>query len=64
MILVGEGHLRRCLREFGEHYLEDRPHQGLSNEQISPRSDAPAAEGEVVADERLGGLLRSYRRSA
>jgi transposase InsO family protein len=64
MILFGEGHLRRALRAFVAHYHERRPHQGLGNELITPRSGEPTSGGEVVADERLGGLLRSYRRSA
>jgi hypothetical protein len=31
---------------------------------IQPRPGDPPTEGEIVVDERLGGLLRSYRRSA
>ena len=64
VILFGQGHLRRCLREFVDHYHEQRPHQGLGNELIAPLPDDPPRKGEVVADERLGGLLRSYRRVA
>jgi hypothetical protein len=36
-----------------------RPHQGLGNELISPLPTDDVAEGE-----RLGGLLRSFRRAA
>ena len=64
MILFGEQHLRNSLHEFVEHYHGDPPHQGLGNERIATGSDEPPTEGEVVADERLGGLLRSYRRVA
>ena len=64
MILFGEGHLRRSLSSFLSHYHLDRPHQGIGNERIAPIANDPRTEGEVVADERLGGLLRSYRRSA
>ena len=65
LILFGEDHLRRAIREFVEHYHEERPHQGLGNRRIRDRGEAPlVGDGEVVADERLGGLLRSYRRSA
>jgi len=65
LILFGEDHLRRAIREFVEHYHEERPHQGLGNRRIGDRGEVrPAGDGEVVADERLGGLLRSYRRSA
>ena len=64
LILVGEWHLRRALSNYLEHYHADRPHQGLGNLLVTPRDDEPPRDGEVVADERLGGLLRSYRRSA
>ena len=64
LILLGERHLRRVLAEFLEHYHGDRPHQGIGNGLITPRSNEPSATGDVVADERLGGLLRSYRRAA
>jgi len=65
LILFGEDHLRRAIREFVEHYHEERPHQGLGNRRIGDRGEVPlAGDGEVIADERLGGLLRSYRRSA
>ena len=65
LILFGEDHLRRAIREFVEHYHEERPHQGLGNRRIRDRGEEPlGGDGEVVADERLGGLLRSYRRSA
>jgi hypothetical protein len=62
LILFGAGHLQRALKEFVAHYHLERPHQGLGNRVLTPSTcDAPK-DGEVVADERLGGLLRSYRR--
>jgi len=39
MVLLGEGHLRAAVREFVHHYHEERPHQGLGNEFISPKDD-------------------------
>ena len=65
LILLSEDHLRRAIREFVERYHEERPHQGLGNRRIGDRGEVPlGGDGEVVADERLGGPLRSYRRSA
>jgi transposase InsO family protein len=64
MILFGTEHLRRTLSSFVDHYHQDRPHQSLGNAPIEPRLGEPPIEGEIVVDERLGGLLRSYRRSA
>ena len=62
MILFGQDHLDRVLRQFIEHYHAERPHQSLGNELIDgePSTD----DGDVITHERLGGLLRSYRRSA
>jgi hypothetical protein len=64
MILFGEEHLRRALKEFTGHYHKQRPHQGLANKLIAPSNSEPPDGDRVVVDERLGGLLRSYRRSA
>ncbi|MGK0520737.1 MAG: putative transposase [Planctomycetota bacterium] len=64
MILFGEQHLRRTLNELVAHYNQDRPHQSLGNNPIQPRPGEPPTEGEIIVDERLGGLLRSYRRTA
>lgn len=63
LILFGTDHLRRALSEFASHYHRERPHQGLGNRLITPTADPPG-NGDIVADERLGGLLRSYRRVA
>ena len=61
VIIFGEGHLRRVLAEYVAHYNAERPHQGLHNR---PINGTPAiGNGEVVADERLGGLLKHYRRA-
>lgn len=64
LIVFGAGHLRRVLESYVEHYNRDRPHQGLGNRLVTPPANEPPTDGEVVADERLGGLLRSYRRVA
>ncbi|MEZ6184147.1 MAG: integrase core domain-containing protein [Planctomycetota bacterium] len=62
LITLGEAHLRRAIREFVEHYHAERNHQGLGNRQIAPAPGVGSREGEIVVDERLGGLLRHYRR--
>jgi putative transposase len=62
MIFFGEASLRRAISEFVAHYHEERAHQGLGNERIE-RRDA-VGEGDVLCDERLGGLLKCYRRAA
>lgn len=62
MILFGEGSLRRACSEFVEHYHTERAHQGLCNERVE--SVAPVGVGEVNCTERLGGILKHYRRAA
>ncbi len=64
LILLGYAHLERSLGAFTTHYLKDRPHQGLGNELVTPGPTSGRATGNVVACERLGGLLRSYHRAA
>ena len=64
LILFGEESLRRCLGEYGAHFHQERPHQGLGNELISPEPRDNSLTGEIAETERLGGLLRSYLRTA
>jgi hypothetical protein len=46
-----------------DHYHEERPHQGLDNELISPKATS-RRRGDVRCRERLGGLLKFYYREA
>jgi transposase InsO family protein len=64
MILFGGASLRRALREFCAHYHTERPHQGLGNNPITPDPRACSATSNVVAQKRLGALLRYYHRLA
>jgi hypothetical protein len=59
----GWGYLR-IRSTLVEHYHQDRPHQSLGNKPIAPTNDGSPNGDRVVVDERLGGLLRRYRRSA
>ena len=61
-ILFGEHSLRRALREYCAYHHVERPHQGLGNELIDGKPST--GNGDVVAHERLGGLLNSYHRTA
>ena len=63
-ILFGEQSLRNAVREYLVHYHTERNHQGLDNELIIPFERPPDTDAPVEATERLGGLLRSYRRAA
>ncbi len=64
LILFGETATRRAVRAFVTHYHTERNHQGLDNELIVPMDRPPDMEAGIETTERLGGLLRSYRRAA
>ena len=61
MLIFGESHLRYVVNEYMKHYHTERPHQGIGNNMIEP---PPPGKGKIVCHERLGGLLKSYRRAA
>jgi len=62
LILFGESSLRRACNEFVEHYHTERAHRGLGNERVM--RGACTETGEVECTERLGGILKHYRRAA
>src|SRR5688500_11708449 len=63
IVPLGEQHLRAAVRAFMDHYHEERPHQGLGNERIAPKTTL-LGRGAVRCRERLGGVLRFYYREA
>jgi transposase InsO family protein len=63
MIFFGVNSLWRAIDEYCAHFHRDRPHQGLGNELLTPAPPGNV-DGEIIESERLGGLLRSYRRAA
>jgi transposase InsO family protein len=64
IMLVGEASLRRAVREFADHYHNERNHQGLGNQLIVRLAEQPNHEGNIACRERLGGLLKYYHRAA
>jgi putative transposase len=64
LILFGEGATRNAVRQYLAHYHAERNHQGLSNELIVPHGHPPDIGAQIETSERIGGLLRSYRRAA
>jgi transposase InsO family protein len=62
MIFVGQRSLDRAIREFVEHYNEERSHRGIGNRLVS-RAE-PHRCGRVRARRRLGGMLNYYLRRA
>ena len=63
IVPLGEAHLRAAVRAFVDHYHEERPHQGLGNERIAPKTTLTGF-GPVQCRERLGGVLKFYYREA
>ena len=64
LILFGETATRKAVGAFLVHYHTERNHQSLGNELIVPMDRPPNLDAEIETTERLGGLLRSYRRAA
>ncbi len=78
-VIFGERHMDHVCAEYLAHYLTERPHQGagIDNQLLQrtkqrgrpKRKHGPLAEqvvplSEVRCQQRLGGLLKSYRRQA
>ncbi len=64
IIPLGERHLRRAVKDYMEHYHQERNHQGLDNELIEKLIGGPDMDGTVDCRERLGGILNYYYRRA
>jgi len=64
LILFGEKATRNAVSQYLAHYHAERPHQALGNELIVPLEQPPDTSTKIETTERLGGLLRSYRRAA
>jgi hypothetical protein len=58
MLIFGESNLRYCIEQYCLYYHHERLHQGLNNNMIEPPS------GEIICQERIGGLLKSCRKVA
>jgi putative transposase len=63
IVPLGEKHLRAAVCSFMDHYHEERPHQGLGNERIAPKTTS-LGPGPIRCHERLGGVLKFYYRAA
>jgi transposase InsO family protein len=64
LIFFGENSLRRAVHSYLKHYHAERNHQGIENKIIQPGDEVGKATREIQCRERLGGLLRYYRRAA
>jgi putative transposase len=64
--MFGEAALRRALGEFEEHSHAEQNHQGKGNVLLFPTDGDKhgVRRRSVFCKERLGGLLKYYRRAA
>jgi putative transposase len=65
LLIHGEGHLRRVLAEYAQHYNEHRPHQ--SREQRPPLHEPGQPidmTARIVRRQVVHGLISEYRRAA
>ncbi len=63
LLLMGDGHLRRVMKEYIKYYNEARPHQGI--EQRCPIALAERRRtGPVQCRDVLGGIIHDYERAA
>jgi transposase InsO family protein len=62
LILSSVQHLEYVLQQYGEYYHHERIHQSLDRI-IEPKHTIDD-KAEIICIQRLGGLLKSYRRLA
>jgi hypothetical protein len=63
MILFGEDALRNSIREFLDHFHQERNHQDLENRLIIPINATVNSKGRIERRKRLGGLMNYYYRA-
>jgi transposase InsO family protein len=61
VIVLGEGHLRRVLRNYANYYNPTRTHWSLSKD--APSSRPIQRAGRIVSQAILGGLHHRYVRN-
>ena len=64
VVPIGQGMVRRALREYLAHYHAERNHQGIGNQIIEPPAATGTEEGAIVRRSRLGGTLNYYEKCA
>jgi putative transposase len=63
ILILGEGQLRRTLKEYVRYFNHARPHQGIAQSIPCPPESLPHS-GRVISLPVLGGLHHDYRRRA
>jgi hypothetical protein len=63
LLIFGERHLHRVLREYVSFFNQRRPHQGLGQQCPVPLPQAPGT-GAVHRMDILGGIIHDYEQYA
>jgi putative transposase len=63
VIVLGERHLLRLIRQHVAYYTSDRPHMSLGGDSPVTRYVEPPTAGKVIALPRVGGLHHRYSRA-
>ena len=64
VVVFGERHLLRLVRQHASYYNEDRPHMALGRDAPVTRAVQPPSGGKIVSLPRVGGLHHRYSRAA
>jgi len=64
VVILGEGHLRRIIRQFLTYYHGTRTHLALDKDAPERRSVQPSESGTVIEIPQVGGLHHRYERRA
>lgn len=62
LLVIGEGHLRRLLEQWLDHYNHEPPHMAL--DLIAPDPRLTSMHGSIVRERKLFGLATEYSRAA
>tara|TARA_B100000614_G_scaffold258857_1_gene282161 strand:+ start:459 stop:917 length:459 start_codon:yes stop_codon:yes gene_type:complete len=64
IIILHDRQLRRVVKEYLDHYHQERCHQGLNGQIVEPADRHKSnAKGPIRRKRRLGGLLNYYYRA-
>jgi transposase InsO family protein len=65
LLILGEHHLARVLREYADYFNRARPHQAIGQATPEPPAEEAASRaGPIYAAPVLGGLHHAYQRAA